>query len=426
MRASAFALLVVGATFFVPPTAAAAALPTPDADNGGITLPDGFRALVVAENLGQTRFIAISPTGDLYVKKRRGGILALRDADGDGRFETKQEFGQGGGTGIALRGEWLYHSTDDTVYRYKMTPGELVPAGEPEVIVRDLPREGDHHSAKSFAFDGDGKLYVEVGSPSNAYGNPDRAYMPPGTASKDPTEFLKTHGGFWRFDPDKNGQTQADGFHFSTGHRHVLSVAWNPQSKALFIAQMGRDQLNTVSPENYNEEDNAERPAEEFHILREGANLGWPYSYYDTIEKARMLSPEHGGNKKKRAPEGQWQVPLVALPAHWAPLQMAFYQGTQFPEKYRGGAFIAVHGSWNRAPLPQQGYNVTFVPFDAKGMPVGSFEVFAKGFAGKEPLTRVRGAHRPGGLAIGPDGSLYVSDTDKGRIWRIVYAGETK
>jgi mono/diheme cytochrome c family protein len=106
---------------------------------------------------------------------------------------------------------------------------------------------------------------------------------------------------------------------------------------------------------------------------------------------------------------------------------MVRYDGTQFPEKYRGGAFIAFHGSWNRAPKPQKGYNVTFVPFDDKGMPTGSYEVFADGFAGRDEFTAPRDARfRPGGVAVGPDGSLYVSDTEKGRVWRIFYTGEEK
>jgi mono/diheme cytochrome c family protein len=104
---------------------------------------------------------------------------------------------------------------------------------------------------------------------------------------------------------------------------------------------------------------------------------------------------------------------------------MTFYDGRQFPAKYRGGAFIAFHGSWNRAPRPQKGYNVTFVPFDEKGMPRGTYEVFADGFAGKDEFTVPREARfRPGGVAVGPDGSLYVTDTEKGRVWRIFYTGE--
>lgn len=403
-----------------------AALPAPDQDNGGLILPPGFRALIVADNLvagrkvgnsgDQLRFLAATPTGDLYAKTAQGGIFALHDKDGDGRFEEKQEFGSGGGTGIALRGEWLYHSTNSAVYRYKLTPGQLVPTGQPELVVDGLPNERQHE-AKSFTFGGDGQLYVEVGSPSNAFGNPDRSYMPPGTPSADPTEFLKTHGGFWRFDPDKLNQKQSDGFHFSTGHRHILAVAWNRAAKSLYVTQMGRDQLNVVSPENYDALDNAERVSEVMHRLPEGANLGWPYTYWDPIKKARMLAPEHGGDGRKRAEAGKYLDPDVAFPAHWAPLQMAFYYGEQFPQKYRGGAFIAFHGSWNRAPLPQDGFNIAFVPFDESGHAAGTYEIFAANAGPKR--------FRMGGLTVAPDGSLYISETDNGRVWRIIYTGET-
>jgi len=205
----------------------------------------------------------------------------------------------------------------------------------------------------------------------------------------------------------------------------VLSVAWNPTSQALFIVMMGRDQLNTVAPQFYTDQDNAERVGEELHAMREGENFGWPFTYYDVLHKARMVAPEYGGDNAKVAEPGKWPNPLVAFPAHWAPLQMAFYLGSQFPEKYRGGAFIAFHGSWNRAPLPQVGYCVGFVPFDGHGMPEGSYEVFADGFAGRDIVKSPRDARfRACGLAVGPDGSLYVADSEKGRIWRIIYTGD--
>jgi glucose/arabinose dehydrogenase len=404
------------------PAGLAAAPPTPDVDNGGITLPAGFRALVVADELGPLRFLAVAPNGDIYARGRRDGIVALRDADGDGRAEVKQTFavGSGAGTGIAVRDGWLYYSTLTGVYRYRLTPGELVPKGQPETIVSGLPAD-KQHDAKSFTFDDQGRLLVEVGSPSNAYGDPDRAK---GSKGKDPTEFLKVHGGIWRFDAAKSNQAQADGFHFSTGHRHIIALAWNPVSKALFGVMHGRDQLNTVDPDHYTEDDNAELPAEEMHLLKEGSNLGWPFTYYDPLKKARMVAPEYGGDNNKRAEPGKYQDPLVAFPAHWAPLQMTFYRGEQFPAKYRGGAFVAFHGSWNRAPRPQKGYNVTFVPFDEKGMPRGGYEVFAEGFPGVAEFTAPREAkYRPGGVAVGPDGSLYVADTVKGRVWRILHAG---
>jgi glucose/arabinose dehydrogenase/mono/diheme cytochrome c family protein len=413
--------------------AAPPALPTPDPDDGAITLPPGFRALVVADNLvvgrkaGNTserlRGLAVAANGDVYAKTQGGPILALRDADGDGRTEMIKEFGPGdGGTHIMFHDGWLYHSSRTAVYRYKYTPGELVPASQLETVVAKLPAERDH-SQKAFAFDDQGRMLVEVGSPYNVYSEPDRQL---GAKGKDATEFLKTYGGFWRFDPKKLNQTQADGMRFSTGHRHSLSLVWNDVSKQFFMVQMGRDNLNVVDPAHYDVLDNAERVSEVMHVLREGSNLGWPYTYWDPYKKAHMMAPEFGGDNVKKADPDPYDQPVVAFPAHWAPIGMTMYTATQFPEKYRGGAFVAFHGSWNRAPRPQGGYKVAFVPFDAKGMPLGTYEAFADDFAGKAEFVNTGDARfRPAGLAVGPDGSLFITDTEKGRIWRVIYTGET-
>jgi glucose/arabinose dehydrogenase/mono/diheme cytochrome c family protein len=413
-----------------------AALPAPDADDGAINLPPGFRALVVADNLvvdrhtGNTperlRGLAIASNGDVYAKLVHGNILALRDTDGDGRADVIKEFGPGdGGTHILFHDGWLYHSSRTAVYRYKYIPGEIVPSSPVEIVVHDLPAEKDH-DAKAFAFDDQGRMIVEVGSPYNVYSDPDRQFGALGYPRAMVDKFQQTYGGFWRFDPNKLNQTQADGTRFSTGHRHSLALAWHPGSHEFFMAMMGRDNMNIVAPDYYDELDNAERDAEEMHLLHEGVNLGWPYTYWDPIKHARMVAPEYGGDNRRRDPNPLFDRPVIAFPGHWAPLQMAYYGATQFPEKYRGGMFITFHGSWNRAPRAQAGYKVAFVPFDDKGLPRGTYETFADGFSGLEDFTDTNAARfRPTGLAVGPDGSLYVGDSEKGRIWRIIYTGET-
>jgi len=428
--------LILSAVTALMPTSGFAALPAPDPDDGGIALPPGFRALVYADNLvagrrvernrENLRGLAVAPNGDVYAKGKFGGIWALRDTNGDGRADLIKEFGPGdGGTHILFHNGYLYHSSRTTVYRNKYVPGELVPSSPAEIIVRDLPAEKDH-DAKAFAFDDRGHLVVEVGSPYNVYSKGDRQKGAKGYSPEEVAKFQEKYGGFWRFDVGKTNQTQADGVRFSTGHRHAPGLAWHPVSKQFFMAMMGRDNLNIIDPDHYDELDNAERVSEEFHLLKEGVNIGWPFTYWDPIKKARMAAPEYGGDNRKRDENPAFAKPAVAFPAHWAPLQMCLYDGTQFPEKYRGGMFLAFHGSWNRAPRPQAGYKVSFIPFDAEGMPTGKYEDFAEGFPGVDYFISTRDArYRPCGVAAGPDGSLYISDTDKGRIWRVIYTGES-
>lgn len=391
-----------------------------DPDNGGIILPPRFCAAVVADGLGPARHAAVAPNGDLFVALRSsrgkpGGIVALRDTNGDGRADLRERFGEASVTGVALRDGYLYFATPTSIGRYKIAAGALKPEGAAETIVEGLP-ERLQHADKSIAFDGTGQMYVNVGAPSNACQQRDRTEHSPG---QDPCPLLDTFGGIWRFDADKVGQTFADGHRYATGMRQMIALAW--QHDSLFVAMHGRDQLDTLWPERFNAEQNAERPAETLLRVTEGANFGWPYCFFDTAQRTLVLNPEYGGDGKQVGRCGGFTAPLVAFPGHWAPNDLAFYTATQFPAKYRGGAFIAFHGSWNRAPLPQRGYNVTFVPF-ANGQPSGAYEVFADGFAGKMPLDRPNDAvARPEGVAVGPDGSLYVTEGQKGRVWRIMY-----
>lgn len=404
--------------------AVAAANLVPAPDNGGITLPSGFRAVVVADGVTGVRGLAVAANGDLYARQQRGGVVALRDTDGDGVADERVEIPTAaGGSGIGLHGGYLYYSTDSGIVRLAREPDALVPAGPAEVVVAGLPDERQH-AAKMFTFDGDGQLYVEVGSPSNALGVPDRARGASGMSDEEVARFLSRHGGIWRFDPNRLGQTQADGLHWSTGHRHVLSLAWHPVSRELFAAQNGRDVIDVVKPEVFNEDFNRERVAEEFHRLTQGADLGWPRTFYDPRTKRRLYSPEYDGDGRKGPPAGRYAEPLIAFPAHWAPMQMVHYAGESFPAEYRGGMFLAFHGSWNRAP-DQRGYNVVFIPFDAEGRPTGQWRIFADGFMGRGSIASPRdAAHRPMGLAVGPDGSLYIGSDHSGRIWRVFHAGE--
>lgn len=400
--------------------------PPCDSDNGGITLPDGFCAVVLADTMGPVRHMAGAPNGDLYVMVRDqtdapGSVLALRDSNGDGKADVIARFGPSGGTGIALRGNTLYFAPDDAILRYTLTPGELVPAAPPDTIVKDLPNVRSHRS-KTLAFDETGGMYVNIGAPSNSCQIEDRTT---GSRGQDPCPDLETRAGIWKFDANRIGQTPADGTRFATGMRNTVALTMNPLNSRLYAAIHGRDQLLQNWPQYYDEEDSAEKPAEEFVQINAGDDFGWPYCYYDPIVGAKLLAPEYGGDGEKRDRCATKKDPLIGFPGHWAPDGLVFYTGSQFPERYRGGAFIAFHGSWNRAPLPQGGYNVVFVPF-AGDAPSGPWEVFADGFKGQpELMAREDAVHRPTGLAVGPDGSLYLSDDQGGRIWRIMYPGPT-
>ena len=395
-----------------------------DPDNGGLTLPPGFCALVVADGISGVRHMVVAPNGDIFVARRRTrgdstapvGVLALRDSDGDGRAEVQANFADRAGTGIALHGGYLYFGPNDGVVRFPLPEGSLEPSGPAEVIVSGLPA-GRRHRAKSLAIDG-GDLYVNIGAPSNTCQEEDRTAGSPGI---DPCPQLATRGGIWKFDANTLGQTQTDGERFATGLRNVVALTLHPTSKALYGVQHGRDQLHQNWPELFSEEDQAEKPAEELVRIRKDDDYGWPYCYYDSELESLVLAPEYGGDGKKVGRCRDKGQPMLDFPAHWAPNAILFYTGDQFPEEYKGGAFIAFHGSWNRAPLPQAGYKVVYVPFDG-AWPKGDYDTFADGFAG-EIMSPRDADYRPGGLAQGPDGSLYISSGKGGRIWRVLYKG---
>jgi glucose/arabinose dehydrogenase len=390
-----------------------------DPGNGGLTLPAGFCALVVSEGVGSARHLVVAPNGDIYVAIRNqpnapGGIVALRDTNGDGRADVRERFGDSGGTGIALYNGHLYLSRDDAVVRFPLKAGQLLPAGPMEMVVSGFPQQRVHPT-KTLTFDNAGGLYVNIGNPSNACTEPDQTK----TNGLKPCAHQEQGGGVWRFDANRTGQVHGkDGQRYSSGLRQANAMRWHPAANALYLAQHGRNGLNRWT-EYFTEDLNAETPAEELQRIDRGANHGFPYCYYDRLQGKRVLAPEYGGDGKAVGDCAKYPPPVAAFPAHWAPNDMLFYNGTQFDAKYRGGAFIAFHGSGSRAPLPQGGYNVVFQPM-RDGKASGNYEVFADGFAGRTAIkVREEAAARPMGLAEGPDGSLYIVDSVKGKVWRV-------
>ncbi len=393
----------------------------PDKGHGGITLPENFGALVVADTLGRGRHLAVNDNGDVYVHIIRltedgYGIMALRDTDQDGRADIIKGYGKVPGTGIEIHNGYLYFSSRTEVYRAKMQDGELLPSNDIDTMVTMV--DGSGHMEKTFAFDDHGNMFVNIGSASNACQEEQRSKGSPGI---DPCVELETRAGIWKFSANELNQEQSLEDRYATGIRNAVALAWNKSVEKLYGLQHGRDDLHRFWPEFYTEEENLELPAEEFFDIEEGDNFGWPYCYYDPFKDQRMLAPEYGGDGESTEGCEDAKDPLVAFPGHWGPNDLLFYQGDMFPEKYKNGAFVAFHGSWNRLGAEQQGYKVIFIPME-NGIPSGEWEVFADGFAGPEPIeSSGDAAYRPCGLAEGPDGSLYVADSQHGRIWRVIY-----
>ncbi|MGE5108808.1 MAG: PQQ-dependent sugar dehydrogenase [Sphingobacteriales bacterium] len=387
-----------------------------------ITLPPGFHSTVLADTVGSARHIAVSENGVVYVKLDNHNpgrsILRLIDTNKDGVADNITGFADYSGTGIAIGNGYLYASSNDKIYRYKLENGEVPSSPKEELIVQGLINHGQH-AAKSLAIDDAGNIYVNIGAPSNGCQVEDRT---PGSPGMSPCPILDSAGGIWQFKTDKLNQTYGDGLRYASGIRNMVALSWNKPANDLYGVQHGKDDLDRLYPDLYTQEQRVELPAEEMFLITKGSDFGWPYCYYDHLQKKKVQSPEYGGDGKKTTGCNDKGQPIYAFPAHWAPNALLFYTGSQFPEKYRNGAFIAFHGSWNRAPKEQAGYNVVFLPFK-DGKPSGEYEVFADNFAGKEK-TPNDAAHRPCGLAQGPDGSLYVSDDLHGRIWKITYKGK--
>ena len=401
--------------------------------NGGLILPKGFKASVLVDSIGPSRHLAVNVNGDVYVKlsieNGTKGNVALRDENGDGIADIVKRFGNYPNDGrfateMRIHKGYLYYSSELVVYRQKLIEGQLIPEGEPEVIMIDeFPIRW--HNSKSLAFDDLGGMYVTFSAPTNVCEDQSITYTDATSVVKGeyPCSQLDILGGIWKFDEATPNQKQADGELFATGLRSIVALSWNMQDNQLYALNHGRDYLHNHAPLHYSEWDNSVLPAEEFLIIKEGKNYGWPYTYYDPFKQKRMLAPEYGGDGSRESEEG-YENPIMALPAHWAPNDLLFYKGDQFPAHYKKGAFVAFHGSTNRGPYPQAGYIVAFIPFE-NGKPFGRWEVFADGFSEQEIIINMKDAtYRPMGLSEGPEGSLYISDSKKGKIWKVSFQGD--
>jgi glucose/arabinose dehydrogenase/mono/diheme cytochrome c family protein len=402
-------------------------------DTSGLILPAGFCAHIFADDIGHARDLVVAPNGVVYVNTWSGRyyagraqhegafLVALQDSKGTGEADVQRRFGEtrdsggAGGSGIAYYHGYIYAESNDRIVRYALGPDSIVPSASAEVVISGLPLGGDH-PMHPFAIDEAGMLYVDVASATNACQQKNRTQQSPGLR---PCQELETRGGVWRYDAKASNQVFSPKQRCATGLRNAEGIAFD-RAHRIFVTQHGRDQLYNNWPQLYAPEQEATLPAEEVVRLRQGGDFGWPECYFDPGQNKLVLAPEYGGNGGKAVGIcAQKIAPVADFPAHWAPNDLLFYDGNAFPARYRDGFFIAFHGSWDRAPFRQGGYNVVFQPLK-DGKSAGRCEIFADGFAGliKTPQ---KAEHRPSGLAVGPDGALYISDDVTGRIYRVTY-----
>jgi len=343
-----------------------------ESDLKSLRLPDGFTMGLFASGLEGPRFMAFDPSGTLYVTlTRTGDVIALPDGDGDGRADRAVPAAGNLNRphGIAFSDGYVYVAETDRVVRFRQEPQSLL-LREKETAVPELPTKGGGHFTRTVAFGPDGMMYVSVGSSCNAC-----------------VEEELERAAITRFDPD-GGNREI----YARGLRNSVGLAFHPATGELFATENGRDWLGD------------DLPPDEINIIKQGGHYGWPFCYGRRVPDREFKRP---GFCETTIP------PVLEIQAHSAPLGLAFYTAEQFPPRFRGGLFVAFHGSWNRtAPT---GYKVVFVPFE-KNRPAGPYEDFIVGW--------LRGGSywgRPAGVAQGPSGELYISDDYAGAIYRVTY-----
>lgn len=383
-----------------------------------LEVPPGFCATEFAPNVGPVRHVAVSASGVVYAAlwregRRDGGIVALRDTNGDGRADIRERFGSEGGSGLAVRDSQLFLGTWSTVRRWTLPRDELAPTGDGDVVVVGMPET--EHGARSLAVDSGGHLYVNVGVPSNAC---ERDYPQRDFRGQEPCAELASGGGIWRFRADSIAQEFSINARYATGLRHTVALTVD-RTGTVWGAPHAIDHLGSWWPDaGYSREDAARLPSETLHRISLGGDYGFPYCMFDASAGRFVPAPAYIRSGAPPSCDAAGH-PDAVLDAHSAPMALQFYEGRAFPQRYRGGLFIALHGSLFRDPLPRTGYRVVFIPFE-NGVPSGPVEPFATGRRRLGGALGV-GLIRPSGLAVDSNGALYISDDTNERIWRVTW-----
>lgn len=340
----------------------------------GLTLPQGFKIAKFAENLGKPRMMVVNENGDVYVSRRKGDVILLKDTNNDGKADEQQVvLTKEGAHGVEIYDNMFYLITVNEVFKGKMNSDGTI--GELEKIIDNLP-DGGQHPNRMLAFGPDGMMYISVGSTCNAC-----------------DETRKENATILRANPDGSNREI-----YATGLRNTIGFDWHPQTQQLYGMDHGIDWLGD------------KKQKEELNLLEEGSNYGWPYIYvdgkYNMADKPPKMTREEYAKTVTN--------PVMLFTAHSAPMNLKFYEGDMFPSEYKNTALVTFRGSWNRKPA--SGYKIMKIDFE-DGKPVSS-EDFVTGF-----LTDNGTSHfaRLVGLAEMPDGSILVSDDTNGIIYRISY-----
>jgi glucose/arabinose dehydrogenase len=385
-------------------SAANSAQPIPMPEGAHVKLPPGFSATMIASGIENPRALRIAPNGDLFVANSKADQILVFRLEG-GKVERKETFASGlrQPYGMAFHPpgknpKWLYVANSNGVVRFPYSNDTMQSGGEAEEIIRDIPSA--HHWTRDIAFSPDGKtLYLSVGSGSNVA--LDMSPVPWTDGGLEAWKKNKALGAAWDTE-ERRADILAftpQGEHektFATGLRNCSGMTMEPGTGRLWCVVNERDELGDDTPFEFATE------------VKEGTFYGWPWFYIGDNE-----DPRHAGARPDL--KDKVTVPDVMLQAHSAPLGIAFYDGTAFPDDYRGDAFVTMHGSWNRGT--RTGYKVVRLIFD-NGKPTGEYEDFMTGFVLGED--KVWG--RPVGVAIAHDGSLIVSEDGNGTLWRVTYS----